>query len=565
MANRLISVFCIIILLISCSQEASNKTKKPSKVYKNAAIVSAHPLASNIGIAILKSGGNAFDAAVAVHFALAVVFPYAGNLGGGGFAVFLDSSGNSGALDFREKAPLKADRRMYLDSLGNVIPDLSTRGALAVGVPGSVKGIWELHKKYGRKDWRELLIPSIELAEKGWLLSYHACFYMNKYLPEIVRTNNKINYLTQKENWQEGDTISNEKLAVTLQLIADKGEKAFYEGKIADSIIATMNEFGGIISNEDLQKYKPKWRETIKGNYNGYTVYSMPPPSSGGWALISLLKMAEKYPFTEWGRWDFKTINTICELEKRVYADRSKYLGDADFHPVPINELLSKDYLEMRSADVQIDKATASTKIGPALKLEIENEETTHYSIVDESGNAVSITTTLNSPFGSKLMVNGCGFLLNNEMNDFSIKPGFSNNYGLIGGEANAIVPEKRMLSSMTPTILAKNNKPYLILGSPGGSTIITSVFQNILNVVDFGFGMQESVEFPRFHHQWLPDSLYYEEGFFEYTDSLELVKTGQNLRQRIPIGRVDAILLNSEGFWECGADPRRDDYANGY
>ncbi|MEQ8360355.1 MAG: gamma-glutamyltransferase [Cytophagales bacterium] len=565
MANRFLSVISIIILFFSCRQEAPNQNKKATKVFKNAAIVSAHPLASNIGIEVLKSGGNAFDAAVAVHFALAVVFPYAGNLGGGGFAVFLDSSGNQGTLDFREKAPLKADRNMYLDSMGNVIPDLSTRGALASGVPGSVKGIWELHKKYGKKDWSELIIPSIKLAKKGWILTYHATFYMNKYMADIVKTNDRINYLTQKENWKEGDSLSNEKLAHTLQIIADKGERAFYEGEIADSIIATMNDYGGIISKEDLHNYEPKWREALQCKYKGYEVYSMPPPSSGGWALISLLKMAEKYPFKEWGRWDFRTINTICEIEKRVYADRSKYLGDTDFYPVPLNDLLSDDYLNMRSSDIQKDKATASTKISPGLELHPEDEETTHFSIVDKEGNAVSITTTLNSPYGSKLMVNGCGFLLNNEMNDFSVKPGFPNNYGLIGGEANAIMPEKRMLSSMTPTILAKNNKPFLIIGTPGGSTIITTVFQNILNVIDFGFGMQESVEFPRFHHQWLPDSLFYEEGFFNFADSLELVKTGQNLRPRIPIGRVDAILLNSDGFWECGADPRRDDYANGY
>lgn len=554
-----------VFLLISCNKEDKKLNNYEPEIFRNAAIVSAHPLSTKVGVDILKSGGNAFDAAVAVHFALSVVFPYAGNLGGGGFAVILDSNGFANTLDFREKAPLKAYADMYLDSAKNVIPNLSTLGALAVGVPGSVKGMWVMHQKYGSIPWSDLIRPSIEIASKGWLVTEHAAFFMNKYSEKINEVNQSKTYLTIKDIWEYGDTIQNKQLASTLTLISKKGEEIFYNGEIADSIVATMKNFGGIITKEDLVKYEPVWRDAIMGEYKGHQIISMPPPSSGGWALISLLKMIENFPIREWGRWDYRTINTICEIEKRVFADRSSYLGDPDFYPVPMQQLLKEEYLNQRAKNIEIDKARESDAISPGLEYLDESEETTHFSIVDKYGNAVSITTTLNAAYGSKLMVNGSGFLLNNEMNDFSIKPGYPNIFGLIGAEANSIEAEKRMLSSMTPTILSKNGKPFLILGSPGGSTIITSVFQNILNVIDFGYNMQKSVSLPRFHHQWLPDYLYYEQGFFDFADSLDLVSTNQNLKERTAIGRVDAILLNSEGNWECGADPRRDDFADGY
>ncbi len=558
-------IIALFLFFISCEPKVEQGKEVIPKTFENAAVVSAHPLATEIGVDILKSGGNVFDAAVAVHFALAVVYPYAGNLGGGGFAVFFDSLGQSGTLDFREKAPLASSRNMYLDFSGNVIPNLSTKGALAVGVPGSVKGMWELHKKYGLKPWKELIQPSIEIAQSGWELTEHASFFLNKYSDDINNVNEGRTYLTIKDNWEKGDSLRNEPLAQTLSMISNQGPDGFYKGDIADAIVSTMERFGGIISKEDLEMYEPKWRDPLIGNYKGYQVISMPPPSSGGWALISLLKMVEDYPIVNWGKWDSRTINTLCEIEKRVYADRSKYLGDADFFPVPLENLLKDEYLKKRIQNININKATPSDSISFGFMPGFEGEETTHFSIIDKSGNAISITTTLNNPYGSKLIVEGAGFLLNNEMDDFSIKPGYPNSFGLIGGEANSIESGKRMLSSMTPTIITKDNEVFLVLGSPGGSTIITSVFQNILNVIDFGYNMQESVNLPRFHHQWLPDLMYYEKGFFKNVDSLQFVKTGQNLQQRSPIGRVDAILVNSNGQLECGADPRRDDFADGY
>lgn len=557
----------IFILFFGCQDNSTESKQQESlqKTFENAAVVSAHPLATAIGVDILKSGGNVFDASVSVQFALAVVYPSAGNIGGGGFAVFVDSLGHSGTLDFREKAPMAAHRDMYLDSSGNVVPNASTLGVLSAGVPGTVRGMWELHRKYGLIPWKELIQPSVTMAQNGWILTEKEATRLNRYRDILDSVNRNGSYLTFQDSWSEGDTIRNTALSRTLERIRDGGPEGFYQGRTADMIVQTMEDYGGLITHEDLQNYEAVWRDPVEGSFQEYRVISMPPPSSGGIALLSMLKMIENKPVGDWGRWDTRTIHLMAEIEKRIYADRSEYLGDPDFFDVPVAQLLDEGYLKMRAKSISMDSATPSEWIRPGLEMVPETEETTHFSIVDKYGNAISVTTTLNGAFGSNLVVEGAGFLLNNEMDDFSIKPGHPNLYGLIGGEANAIEAGKRMLSSMTPTIVLHNDEVKMIVGSPGGSTIITSVFQNILNVLEFQMTMQTSVDLPRFHHQWLPDLIYYEEGFLNYADSLSLTEKGQTLKKRSPIGRVDAIAAGKNGSWEVGADPRGDDFGDGY
>ena len=533
--------------------------------YKNGVVVTAHPEASKVGVEILKKGGNAIDASIAVQFALAVVYPNAGNIGGGGFLVYRDAKGKTDALDYREKAPLKASEDMYWDKDGNAIKDLSLYGQFSAGVPGTVDGMVKAHEKYGKLNWKELVQPSINLAQKGFKITKQQANELTNKHNDFVKYNSNTNALTFKSSWKEGDLLVQKDLANTLKLIQQKGRAGFYEGKTADLIVKEMKRGNGIISHEDLKSYQSVWRTPVSGNYKGFKVISMPPPSSGGIALVSLFQSIEDYPINKWGFQADSTIQVMVEAERRVYADRAEHLGDPDFVKVPQKQLLDKSYNVNRMKDFSFDKATPSSAIKAGEIIGKESMETTHYVIVDKDGNAVSVTTTLNNSYGSLVVVEGAGFLLNDEMDDFSVKPGTPNLYGLVGGKANAIEPSKRMLSSMTPSILEKDGKLFMVVGTPGGSTIITSVFQAILNVVDFGMTMQEAVAAPRFHHQWLPDQIDYEPNAISENVRESLKQKGYTLKERKTYGRVEGILVNTDGTYQAGADPRGDDKAIGY
>jgi gamma-glutamyltranspeptidase/glutathione hydrolase len=527
-------------------------------------VVSAHPEASKVGIEILKRGGNAVDAAVAVQFALAVVYPNAGNLGGGGFMVYRSKRGETATLDFREKAPRMASRNMYLDSAGKPIADKSLYGHLAPGVPGSVDGMVKAHAKYGKLKWKEVLQPAIDLALKGFPVTEKQAAELNRNKEDFTKYNPQGTALVKIEEWKAGDKLTQVELANTLTLIRNNGRAGFYEGKVAEHIVAEMKRGSGLISKEDLKNYQAAWRNPVTGNYKEYKIITMPPPSSGGIALMQLLESVEPYPLRRWGFNSDSTVQLIIEAERRVYADRAAHLGDPDFYKVPQQNLLDPAYQSLRMKNFDWDRATPSSEINGGTFSAQESEETTHFSIVDKEGNAVAITTTLNGSYGSLVVVKGAGFLLNNEMDDFSVKPGSPNMYGLVGGEANSIAPNKRMLSSMTPAILEKNGNLFMVVGTPGGSTIITSVFQTILNVVEFDKSMQEAVNAKKFHHQWLPDETLFETGSIDSLTKLKLEKKGYKFTPRKAIGRVDAILKTEKGY-EGGADPRGDDTKVGW
>jgi len=529
---------------------------------EKAMVVSAHPLASEVGLEILKQGGNAVDAAVAVQFALAVVYPVAGNIGGGGFMVIRNADGTSTTLDYREKAPLAAHRDMYLDDEGNAVAERSRRGHLAVGVPGAVAGMIEANAEYGILPFENLVKPAIRLAKGGFALTEREASRLNGEQEEFAQHNTHTTTFQREKKWETGDILVQTDLANTFQRIHDDGFDGFYGGKTADLIVAEMKTANGIISHEDLRKYKAIWRKPIVSDYKEYKIISMPPPSSGGIILSQLLNMIEPYPVSEWGFQSVKGVHLITEAERRAYADRAEHIGDSDFYDVPVNQLINKEYATKRMADFDPKKASKSKSIG-AGEFE-ESEETTHYSIVDVQGNAVSVTTTLNSAYGSRVVVKGGGFLLNNEMDDFSAKPGAPNIYGLIGGEANAIEPEKRMLSSMTPTIIEKNNDLFMVVGTPGGSTIITSVFQTFINVAEYDLPLKDAVHNPRFHHQWLPDKIFIEENTLTESEKTSLEKMGHQIQERGYIGRVEAILIHPDGKLEGVADIRGDDSAAG-
>ncbi|MGZ3765661.1 MAG: gamma-glutamyltransferase [Mucilaginibacter sp.] len=539
--------------------------KNNGSEYRNGMVVCAYPDAAQVGLSILKKGGNAVDAAVAVQFALEVTFPEAGNIGGGGFMVFRSAQGETNTLDFREKAPGLANQNMYLDSAGNVIQGMSISSHLASGVPGAVDGMVEAHKKYGKLKWEELLQPAIDLAHNGFKITKNLASALNRSSADFRKRNEGKNYLIKDTPWQEGDLLVQEDLAKTLELIRDKGRVGFYDGVVADEVVNEMQNGKGLISKADLQNYHSIWRKALIGSYKGFKIITMPPPSSGGVALLQLLQSVEKYPLNRWGFNRDSTVQLVVEAERRVYADRSKYLGDPDFYKVPVDSLLKPAYNTNRMSNFTWDKATPSATILPGKFDGYESDQTTHYSIVDRDGNAVAITTTLNGSFGSKIFVKGAGFLLNNEMDDFSSKPGVPNMFGLVGGKANSIQPGKRMLSSMTPTILEKDGKLFMIVGTPGGSTIITSVFQTILNVVEFNQSMQQAVNSKRFHHQWLPDVVNTEKGALDSATRAKLEQKGYKIIEGNPSGRVDAILKTQWGYYEGGADPRGDDTKLGW
>lgn len=550
----------VLILLCNCKKE-----KTVGLITEKAMVVSARKEASKIGSDILQKGGNAFDAMVATELALAVAYPYAGNLGGGGFMVYRKNTGEIGALDYREKAPLASHKDMYLDSLGNVIKNKSTLGAMAVGVPGTVAGVFATHKKFGSLPIQEILKPVIALAKKGVIVTQKQEDRIKKYQHYFLEVNK--NPILFDKPWKKGDTIKYPALAKTLERISQNGRDEFYKGETAKRLVTFMQANGGIMTEEDLAKYEAKWRTPITFTYDNLRIISMSPPASGGICLAQIMNGIEPFDLDKFGHNSTKSIQVITEAERRAYADRSFYLGDPDFVKIPIETLKSKEYTKNRMNDFSFKKATSSTDVSHGSITMIESDETTHYSIVDQFGNAVSATTTINGAYGSKLYCADLGFFLNNEMDDFSSKPGVPNMFGLVGAEANKIEPEKRMLSSMTPTIVEKNGQLHMVVGTPGGSTIITSVLQTILNVHEFDMGMQEAVNQTRFHHQWLPDVIKMEPKGFNKQVKKDLQQLGYKLDETNSpvIGKVDAILVLPNGKLEGGADPRGDDTAIGF
>ena len=537
-------------------------------IARRAMVVSAHPEASRVGRDIMQQGGNAYDAAVAVQFALAVVLPVAGNVGGGGFIVYRSKNGQDGTLDFRETAPAGASRDMYLDASGNVVPGRSTAGALSVGTPGTVAGMEALHKKLGKLPWAKLVAPAVRLASHGVSLTEKEAAGLNRTQADFIKYNPGTPPAFVRANaWQKGDTLKQPELAAVLLRIQQQGRAGFYKGRTAELLLAEMKKGGGLITQKDLDGYQPKWRSALHGTYRGYDVITMPPPSSGGVALLQILQMLEPSNLDKLGYHTPAAVALITEAERRAYADRATYLGDPDFGKVPVAQLLAKDYNKQRSATIRTDglaTPSASITAGPGLP-RYESDQTTHYDVVDADGNAVSCTTTLNGAYGSKEVVAGAGFLLNNEMDDFSSKAGVPNSYGLVGGVANAIAPGKRMLSSMTPTILTRGGKLALVTGSPGGSTIITTVLQSILAVVDYGGNAEQAAAAPRLHHQWLPDQIDVEAGALTPEAEKTLRERGFNPQPRNAWGRLDVIRVLPDGRLEGGADPRGDDKAVGY
>jgi gamma-glutamyltranspeptidase/glutathione hydrolase len=553
------------LFLTGCRQEPTiDYVSEKTANYSTAAIAGPHPKATEVGLEVLKNGGNAIDAAVAMQLAMAVVYPRAGNIGGGGFLVYRDKDGNSDALDYRERAPAAADRDMYLDENGDVISGLSTRGHLAVGVPGTVAGIVAMHEKYGSKPWAELVTPAINLAQQGYRLSQAEVSRLKRYHADFKEFN--IDTPFSDSTMVEGQLVQQLNLAGTLTRIRNKGKAGFYEGKTAELFVKEMETGGGMITKKDLADYEVSWRTPIRKEYKDYTILSMPPSSSGGVALAQMVEMLEPYPLSDLGFQSTASVQLTAEVMRRAYADRAEYLGDSDYYHVPVDSLLNDDYLIGRMADYHPDSAGSSEFIGAGLETIRESYETTHISIVDAEGNAVSITTTLNGNFGSKVMVDGAGFFLNNEMDDFSAKPGVPNMFGLVGKEANSILPGKRMLSSMTPTIVEKDGELFMVLGAPGGSTIITAVLQTFLNVVEYGMPLADAVNAPRFHHQWLPDVIVHEKAALGNGVKEELAEMGYTFREVKYMAVIKALMRLPDGTLEAAADQRNpDDDVAGY
>lgn len=528
---------------------------------KNGAVASAHTLASKIGVEILQKGGNAIDAAIATQLALAVVYPGAGNLGGGGFMVARLENGTNLTLDYREKAPALASRDMYLDEKGNPLTKLSMDGHLAAGVPGTVAGLFASHK-YAKLPFKQLIQPAIDLAENGFVITAAEARSLNGTKKEFEALNSRPTAFVKAGLWVAGDTLIQKDLASTLKRVRDFGQKGFYEGKTAQLIVEEMQRGKGIISYEDLKSYQAKYRDPVLFNYKGYEILTMPLPSSGGVLLPMMMKMIQDKPIREYGFQSVEAVQLMTEVERRAYADRAKYLGDIDFYKVPVKKLTSDDYAKERMKDFDPSRAGNSKSTGAGQIA--ESEETTHLSVYDKSGNAVAVTTTLNGGYGSRTVVGGAGFLLNNEMDDFSVKPGVPNMYGAVGADANAIAPGKRMLSSMTPTIVLKEGKVFLVTGTPGGTTITTSVFQTLVNVIEFNMSAKDAVNKPKFHHQWLPDVLFLENSF-DVDTRKKLEQLGYKITMRGSIGRTELIKIQPNGSIEAAADERGDDHAAGW
>jgi len=562
----LLFVSVLILQLAACRRPEPPPAPAVGVLADSAMVVTGHFRAAEIARDVLRRGGNAFDAAFAAHFALAVLHPRAGNLGGGGFAVFRLAGGQTGSLDFREKAPAAATRDMFLDSAGEAVDSLSRYGALAVGVPGSVRGLFRLHERYGRLPYRPLLDPAIRLAMAGYPLTASEAERLNRYrsLFETVNPGKALPMLRAGE-WQAGDTIRYAELGETLKRIRAVGAEDFYGGRTAELLVAEMQRSGGLISPADLSGYEAEWREPVSCSYKNYRLIAMGLPSSGGILLCQLLHGLAMESLPPYG--STAMIHRLVELEKRAYADRAAYLGDPGQVEVPVEQLLDSAYLQRKFASIRPDSATPYQQFLDVEAVFKETYETTHISVVDAGGNALALTSTLNGNYGSGLYVQGAGFVLNNQMDDFSAKPGVPNQYGLVGAEANAVAPGKRMLSSMSPTILEKDGRLWMVLGGPGGSTIITSVFQSIVRVAEYGWPMQEAVDRPRFHHQWIPDAIQYREGAIGQAQQDSLRAMGHKLKKVNYLGKIEAILRRPDGRLEGAADFRRgeDDRAAGY
>ena len=556
--HKKLFLLLLVFSQLCFSQFTDFNVTKEIHVKDKGVVVSAHPLASEVGAKILKNGGNAFDAVIATQLALAVVYPQAGNLGGGGFLVAAKSDGSNFTLDYREKAPGKAHRDLYIDAKGNANTDLSQEGRLAVGVPGSVAGFFET-LKFAKLPMSALIQPAIDLAEKGFAITEREASLLNSH-QQIFKNNNKNSIdLVKKTPWKTGDLLIQKDLAETLKRIQKNGEKDFYEGETAKLIVAEMKKGNGIITLQDLKNYKVVSRKPIQFNYKGYEIISMPLPSSGGILLAQMLKMSSFENLEKYQHNSTEAVQIMVEAERRAFADRAEYMGDPDFITDNTDMLISEKYLKKRWENFSFNAATLSSAVGKITAVPAESTETTHISILDKEGNAVSVTTTLNGLYGSKVVVSGAGFLLNNEMDDFSVKPGVPNMYGAVGGEANSIQPGKRMLSSMTPTIVSKNGKPFMVVGTPGGTTIPTSVFQSVVNVIDFKMNANMAVNAPKFHHQWLPESVSVESGFPETTIK-NLQSKNYKIERLSQIGRTEMILVQKDGSIVGVADGRGDD-----
>ena len=554
-------LFTICLIFISCGENYS-----PT-------VVSARKDASDIGLEIMKKGGNAFDAMIGVQLALSVSHPTAGNIAGGGFMVYKLKDGTDGTLDFRETAPSGSSENMYQDKDGNVISGLSSLGGLAVGVPGTISAIFEIHERFGTLSIEDLFMPSIELAENGYIVTKYLEDELNEKRDVFTEINGKNSLYSKK--YKPGDTIINNAYAETLRKIMTEGKDGFYKGKVAEDMIETIEGKGGIMTMQDLSDYNSVWRDPVRFEYKDYEIISMSFPSSGGVILGQMMKAIEKFDLSKIKHNSPKYVQLLTEIERRAFADRSDLMGDPDFMNLPVYEFMNESYVEDRMKNFSWEKATPSSEVKPGKVIFNESYETTHFSIIDKDGNSVSVTTTLNNSFGSKVFVEKSGFFLNNEMDDFSSKPGYPNFFGVIGSEANSIQPNKRMLSAMTPTIVLKNEKPHLILGSPGGPSIITSVFQTILNVIEYEMNVNEAVSSPRFHHQWYPDLIVMEKE--AYSNELDSILKDKNylivklpieeetlgVYKRSDIGAVDAILINDNGKVFGGADLRREHHSS--